>query len=712
MNDNFVKIKDLITFDYLSTELISVKDDFDNKRGVFELKDASDMEKLDAKGLKVRIAATHSGIVTRNHMFYLPDKMKKAAPTFLEDFGKPFLKHHDEKQDAIGRAIDSSYVDTSGSIKDKLKDLHVSDSVTFNEKLLKDFCNGSMPFGLQVDVVRNFFNKPIKDKSTSIIEDIGYRGLGYVEVIFDVTDPDAIQKFLDGRFLTGSVGARTDRAVCSVCKQDWTSEGECEHTPGALYDERKCVLIAGNFFYDEYSVANNPADRQSRVLELYYNGKTKGIEIQNEYVGDAYEVKLGFPQYDSTKEEILMADKAKKIKDISEEDKELVALELEKVTNEKKVTDEAKAAEEAKKVEDEKKEKLSIEDKVTQLMDAEILDSDKLYDLMFEDEDLQDAKLSTEKRKSLRKSTFCGPDRSFPVPDCAHVTAARRLIGRYKGSGDKSKILACVTRKARAMGCDKKTKDAIDHARVLHMLTSTISEHLSSKRWRKEDGQEPVLSEDDIKSLTSVMKNLVVMVGKDSFVNALSGEELKDIVKHFQDIDLLDEIVSLEETLGDIRDELNETGLERDALKEEYELLQSDSEAIRDELIEEKKKVRDFQVDKLSILTSLKDGEIKEDKKEGFLELSDEVLESELTKLSDEVDIKEMAAKLNDGTSRKPEGRVKDPTLTFEDEISDEAKEELKMIDEAAPNFSNPNEYSEWRNARILSLINEGKLTK
>ena len=45
---------------------------------------------------------------------------------------------------------------------------------------------------------------------------------------------------------------------------------------------------------------------------------------------------------------------------------------------------------------------------------------------------LGDAALTTEQRKNLPDSAFCGPERSFPVPDCAHVTAARRLIGRAK----------------------------------------------------------------------------------------------------------------------------------------------------------------------------------------------------------------------------------------------------------------------------------------
>ena len=65
----------------------------------------------------------------------------------------------------------------------------------------------------------------------------------------------------------------------------------------------------------------------------------------------------------------------------------------------------------------------------------------------------QDAKLTTKQRKRLKSSTFCGPNRSFPVNDCAHYTAALRLIGRYKGPGKKSAIRACIMRRGRALGC-------------------------------------------------------------------------------------------------------------------------------------------------------------------------------------------------------------------------------------------------------------------
>jgi len=55
----------------------------------------------------------------------------------------------------------------------------------------------------------------------------------------------------------------------------------------------------------------------------------------------------------------------------------------------------------------------------------------------------------------LASSTFCGPNRSFPVPDCKHVKAGLSLLGRYKGPGDKNKIRACIYRKAKSLKCFK-----------------------------------------------------------------------------------------------------------------------------------------------------------------------------------------------------------------------------------------------------------------
>ncbi len=62
--------------------------------------------------------------------------------------------------------------------------------------------------------------------------------------------------------------------------------------------------------------------------------------------------------------------------------------------------------------------------------------------------------LTTKKRKNLQKTTFCGPGRSFPVPDCKHVSTAKAYLGKSKFSiATKKKIAACINRKAKQLGC-------------------------------------------------------------------------------------------------------------------------------------------------------------------------------------------------------------------------------------------------------------------
>ncbi len=68
-------------------------------------------------------------------------------------------------------------------------------------------------------------------------------------------------------------------------------------------------------------------------------------------------------------------------------------------------------------------------------------------------------KLTTKDRKKLKSSTFCGPNRSFPVPDCKHVAVAKTYLGRSKFSAaTKKKIAACINRKAKQLGCDVSKK--------------------------------------------------------------------------------------------------------------------------------------------------------------------------------------------------------------------------------------------------------------
>lgn len=74
--------------------------------------------------------------------------------------------------------------------------------------------------------------------------------------------------------------------------------------------------------------------------------------------------------------------------------------------------------------------------------------------------------LTTKDRKKLPDSVYCGPHRSFPCNDCAHVAAAKAFLGRSKFSKEtKKKIAACINRKAKKLGCstEKKAKAGRDY---------------------------------------------------------------------------------------------------------------------------------------------------------------------------------------------------------------------------------------------------------
>jgi len=81
-------------------------------------------------------------------------------------------------------------------------------------------------------------------------------------------------------------------------------------------------------------------------------------------------------------------------------------------------------------------------------------------------------KLTTKDRKKLKSGTFCGPGRSFPVPDCKHVGVARAYLGRSKFSAEtKKKIASCINRKAKALGCGggKKSKASEDYKKFIEL---------------------------------------------------------------------------------------------------------------------------------------------------------------------------------------------------------------------------------------------------
>lgn len=710
---NYLRLYDTCQFSFLSPDLVKIKDDYE---GAFKQLDpnqqthhtgmgtigqdpiATNDQSQISNGLIANIAATHAGIITRNNGFYLPDRMKKGAETFTKDFGKPILVHHAEDQTAIGRVVAADYVDTSNAIADQYNGLVVKTKTgkevgTISDQLIKDFVNDKMPFSQKIDVVRSLL-------MDSVLEDQGYEGLGHIMISANIVDPDAIQKLIDGRFLTGSVGATTDAAVCSVCRSDWTESGKCEHKPGAIYDGAKCFIIAGQLVYDEFSFVNKPADRHAKVLELHYNGIQDSVEIDDATNNKIYEVMLEFPQYGSKKEDNMGDPKNKKdsvadnddtqdvdVQDHQDDESSQDASTEDNATNVSDdqdsegttdVTDNTVDNTDAD--EDNTDEGESVEDFVNRVIDAEqdmsAEDEDRFIDLLYDevksacsdgelqltDAVLADAKLSTEDYKKMSKSAFCGPNRSFPVTDCTHVIACRRLLDRANvNEVGKAKILDNVNRKAKVLDCSNSVnqKDSVENttdetvqddtaARVMHMILATLEENSYSM------SDDEALSDDDKGMLRTILKRLAGIVGKDAFVQTAIDEELVE-----NSSVLLDEVVKHEETIVDLKDRLAAT-------QKEYHMLFQDVENLQDALIEEKSNTRKEMEKGLSILMTLNDKKVED---RDFTELSDTQVVSEIVKLTDSIDLQQITDKLDDGMARNPSETVDNPIESTQDNL-------------------------------------------
>lgn len=469
----------------------------------------------ETKGLYITYDLSHSGRRINNRI-YTTKGQQKGINTLLSPYPKPILTHHDGGSDPIGRFTDGRWEDLSAQA------MSFFDNVQDYMSVRKSFDSD--------DPERIF--KSLKQHN--LLTNTDWPGLGRMRVQAKITDQKAIEKFLDGRYVTFSAGSTTDRHVCSVCLSDWAQGDLCEHRHGKIYDGDLCVFVTGEFQVVEGSVVNMPADDLSQVssmelvdqLASIMSVKECAIDKDTIYLSDSiynfteknmpeHETKATEPVADepvsveaSSSEDVdVKTDAAEDISAVadsitetSDESDKDTAEDTSEVTTEATTELKAEATTEntdsnepsPDKPSDEgfdlkeldslvkklgamlaktaDKEEVSASDAEEQPAQEDDQTSDEAIDDLDVDwyildlalnAELGDAKLSTEKRNELGASTFCGPDRSFPVPDSAHATAARRLIGRAKLSSDqKSKVLACVSRKLKSLDCDSASAES------------------------------------------------------------------------------------------------------------------------------------------------------------------------------------------------------------------------------------------------------------
>jgi hypothetical protein len=186
--------------------------------------------------LKVEIDATHSGVLINNRVYpgrHVRDGYKSfisKARGGLAEYDKPILKHHDMYNDPIGRIIDAKYT-----------------QIKYGDGFEYDFLSP---------------------------DSNGGKGSGVVTITGIITDPDAIKKVLDSRFLSVSAGHSSPVLLCSTCGDSLL---ECEHLPGKKYNEegepsedsgQPCYAITGPMTYHECSFVNLPASPPARLVNF------------------------------------------------------------------------------------------------------------------------------------------------------------------------------------------------------------------------------------------------------------------------------------------------------------------------------------------------------------------------------------------------------------------------------------------------------------
>lgn len=246
--------------------------------------DAGEMLRRDrATRLEIDIDATHSGVIT-NLRTYPGIYVSKGYKSFISkerggtaDYDKPILMHHNVEEDPIGRVVDAKYT----------------------------------PFKMGDQFEYDYLSP----------EEVGGKGSGVVTIKALITDSEAIQKIIDGRYLSVSAGHTSPRMLCSICGD---SIRDCSHLPGEFYDEegtdkattetgRLCYGITGPMTYHECSIVNLPAQPPAKILN--YNWKdSDSNECLTSFVKGKKELVRNFTLFDEDGELSLLNGKRKTAK--------------------------------------------------------------------------------------------------------------------------------------------------------------------------------------------------------------------------------------------------------------------------------------------------------------------------------------------------------------------------------------------------------------
>lgn len=173
----------------------------------------SEKEYRNNHGLIIEVAAIHEGM-TANFNYYPAEALEAALESWVRPYPKPIIMNHDPYSEPVGRVMAA--------------------------KMEKEA-----------------------------------DGTPYTLLQVAITDPEAIAKVMDQRYLTGSVGGSAKQANCSICGADWAEASvrniPCKHSRGNTYKGKLCYMEMNGIGFKEYSFVNMPADQLSSIRSLKPN---------------------------------------------------------------------------------------------------------------------------------------------------------------------------------------------------------------------------------------------------------------------------------------------------------------------------------------------------------------------------------------------------------------------------------------------------------
>lgn len=98
----------------------------------------------------------------------------------------------------------------------------------------------------------------------------------------------------------------------------------------------------------------------------------------------------------------------------------------------------------------------------------------------FEGFTVEETKLSYQERKDLPKTAFCGPGRSYPANDAAHVRNGLARLGTFGGRLNpkvRARILGCLKSRAKKYGIE------VSEAEEMSIMALREEKSMSDDEW-------------------------------------------------------------------------------------------------------------------------------------------------------------------------------------------------------------------------------------